>query len=85
MKLIEKYINNSDKCHKESWRILKYHGIYCKGISDVYYALSRAELNGALDIFEKLVDKLSEIEMEIHPYFDLCLLHRRTMQVIEGK
>ena len=83
--VIEKYINNSDKCHKESWRILKYHGIYCKGISDVYYALSRAELNGALDIFEKLVDKLSEIEMEIHPYFDLCLLHRRTKQIIEGK
>jgi hypothetical protein len=32
-----------------------------------------------------MMDYLSEIEPEIHPYFDLVLFRQRTRQVISGK
>lgn len=82
---IERNLSLTDKCHKESWRILKYHGDYVKGLSEVYFALSRGNQKGALDIYCGLQNYLSEVEMEIHPYFDLCLFNQRTKQVIAGK
>ena len=82
--IVERNLTLSDKCHRESWRVLKYHGEYCKGISRVYFALSRDDQEGALKIYEEFQDYLSEIEMEIHPYFDLCLFNQRTRQIIEG-
>ncbi len=75
----------SDKCHRESWRILTYHGEYCKRLSKIYFALSRNDTERAMAKLDEMVDYLSEIEMEIHPYFDLLLFKQRTKQIIQGK
>ena len=82
---VEKNLASSDKCHKESWRILTYHGNYCKGISKIYFALSRDDVDAANAAFAQLMDYLSEVEPEIELYFDLCLFHQRTRQIIAGK
>lgn len=72
-------------CQKESWRILTYHGEYCKRLSEIYFALSRNDQQTANANFEEMIDYLSEVEMDIHPYFDLVLFHQRTKQIIEGR
>ncbi len=83
--IIRKNLDLEDKCHKESWRILTYHGEYCKGVSKIYYALSRNDTVLATKHFEELIDYLSSVELDIDLYFDLCLFHRRTQQLIAGK
>lgn len=82
--VLEKNLNSSDKCHKESWRILTYHGEYCKGLSKIYFALSRNDTDSAKKHFDELVDYLSEVELDIQLYFDLCLFYQRTSQLIDG-
>ena len=82
---VEKNLALADPCHKESWRILTYHGEYCKRLSKVYYALSRNDVATANAHFDEMIDYLSEVEMDIHPYFDLVLFHQRTKQIIAGK
>ena len=82
---VERNLYLADKCHKESWRILTYHGEYCKGISRIYYALSRNDTALATKYCEELIDYLSEVELEIDLYFDLCLFAQRTKQLIAGK
>lgn len=74
-----------DKCHAESWRILLFHGEYCKRLSDIYVALSRNDISLAKKHFSDMIDYLSEVESEIHPYFDLVLFNQRTNQLIAGK
>jgi hypothetical protein len=83
--IVEKNLALEDPCHKESWRLLTYHGEYCKGLSKIYFALSRNDKETATKHFDDLIDYLSEVEMDIHPYFDLVLFHQRTKQVIAGK
>lgn len=83
--VVERNLALADKCHRESWRILTYHGEYVKWLSKIYFTLSRGDQKGAYDIYWKFQDYLSEIEMDIHPYFDLCLFAQRTKQVIAGK
>ena len=82
---VERNLNIGNECHRESWRILHYHGNYCKGISAVYFALSRNDIDGAKAAYDRLHDYLSEIEDEIKDYFDLCLFNHRTTQIIKGK
>lgn len=82
---VERNLKLDDECHRESWKILKFHGGYCKGLSKIYFALSREDIQGANAELDKLIDWLSEIEMEIHPYFDLVLFNQRTKQLIAGK
>ncbi len=84
-KIIEKNLNNSDKCHRESWRMLTFHGEYCKRLSRIYFALSRNDSKSAMAFLDEMMDYLSEVEPEIHPYFDLVLFKQRTKQVIAGK
>jgi len=83
--VIEKNLALEDKCHRESWRILTYHGEYCKGLTKIFYALSRNDIDGANKHLADMIDYLSEVEMEIHPYFDLVLFNQRTKQIIAGK
>ena len=83
--IVERNLNSADKCHRESWRILTYHGNYCKGLSKIYFALSRDDADAARAALDELTDYLSEIELEIDLYFDLCLFVRRTRQIIKGK
>jgi len=83
--IIKKNLDSTDKCHKESWRILTYHGEYCKGLSKIYFALSRNDTDSASKAFDELMDYLSEVEPDIDLYFDLYLFHRRTKQLIDGK
>lgn len=82
---VEKNLDNSDKCHRESWRILTFHGEYCKRLSKIYFALSRKDERKANQLLEEMMDYLSEVEPEIHPYFDMVLFKQRTKQVISGK
>ena len=83
--IIKKQSSLENSCHKESWRILEYHSKYCKGLADVYFALSRNDIESAKLKYTELQDYLSEVELEIHDYFDLCLFDQRTRQVISGK
>ncbi len=85
MPAIKKNTELSDSCHRESWRILTYHGEYSKGLARIYSSLAKSDTEGAREELNELVDYLSEIEMEIHPYFDLCLFQRKMDWVIKGK
>lgn len=81
----EKNLSAPDRCHRESWKILFHHISYCKGISKIYFALSRNDTEAATLALDELIDRLSETEMETHPYFDLYLFVRRTRQLIAKK
>ncbi len=83
--IVEKNLALPDKCHRESWRILTFHGEYCKRFSAIFFALSRRDFASAGSILDEMMDYLSEVEPEIHPYFDLVLFKQRTKQVIAGK
>ncbi len=83
--IVEKNLSITDKCHRESWRMLTFHGEYCKRFSAIFFALSRKDPVKAKMIFDEMIDYLSEVEPEIHPYFDLVLFKQRTEQVIAGK
>jgi hypothetical protein len=83
--IIEKNLGSSDKCHAESWRILTYHGEYCKRLSAIYVALSKDDATTAGKLLDEMMDYLSEIEPEIELYFDLVLFKQRTSQLIAGK
>jgi len=82
---VEKNLRLADSCHRESWRILSYHAEYCKRLAKMYYALARSGAECARAELSELMDYLSEIEMEIHPYFDLCLFHKKMDWVIKGR
>lgn len=82
---VERNRNADDKCHRESWSILSYHGEYCKRLSALYVALSKKDIDGAKAILGDMIDYLSRVEPAIHPYFDLVLFEQRTKQIIEGK
>ena len=84
-KIIEKNIGSSDKCHAESWRVLTYHGEYCKRLSSIYVALSKDDTTTATGLLDEMMDYLSEIEPEIELYFDLVLFKQRTSQLIAGR
>lgn len=83
--VVQQNLALENPCHRESWRILTYHGEYCKRLSAIYFALSRNDLQTANASFAEMIDYLSEVEMDIHPYFDLVLFHQRTKQIIEGR
>ncbi len=82
---VKRNLTLENECHRLSWKTLEYHGEYCKGVSEIYYLLSRNDTEGATKSLEKFIDYLSEIEMEIHRFFDLNLFIQRTTQVIKGK
>lgn len=82
--VIEKNKNLENECHSLSWALLEYHIEYCKHLSKIYFALSREDLEKSNEYLAEAVDYLSEIEMEIHPYFDLVLFHQRIKQMIKG-
>lgn len=73
----------TDKCHAESWRLLSYHGEYVKLFAKILFAVSRNDTEGALARLDEAVDYLSEIEKEIHPYFDLCLFVSRIKNLLK--
>ena len=83
--LVQRNMSLSDKCHRLSWKLLEYHGEYCKGISKIYFSLSRNNPDEARQKLAELMSYLSDIEMEIHPHFDHFLFYQRTYQVIAGK
>ena len=82
---VKRNLTLKNECHRLSWKMLEYHGEYCKGVSEIYYLLSRNDTDGATRSLDKFIDYLSEIEMEIHRFFDLVLFIQRTKQIINGK
>lgn len=82
---VEKNRALSNPCHAKSWDLLRYHGEYCKYLSDIYVALSKNDVSLARSRFSDCIRYLSEIEDAIHYYFDLVLFHQRTSQLIAGK
>ena len=67
----------TDKCHKESWKLLSYHGEYCKHLARILHAMSRKDEPLARERLAEALDYLSDAEREIHPVFDLHLFERR--------
>lgn len=87
--IVEKYLpvfennaNLEDKCHRESYRLLVYHCEYCKRISEIYCALANTDRDLARRKLASTIDYLSEIEGEIHPYFDLVLFNQFMLSTI---
>jgi len=81
--VILKNMDSSFGCHRESYKILYYHAEYCKRLSDVMVALAKGDVDGANELFDDMIDYLSEIEDEIQPYFDLYLIHRRFRRMLD--
>ena len=82
---VDKNCALENSCQSESWKILKYHGAYCKGLSKIYVSLTKNDVEGAHRNLDDLIDYLSEVEEDIHLWFDLVLFIQRTRQLIEGK
>lgn len=87
--IVEKYLpvfesNTSlaDKCHSESYKMLVYHCEYCNYLSKIYCALANNDKGLARKHLAEAIDYLSEIEGEIHPYFDLVLFNQYMNQII---
>ena len=87
--VVEKYLpifeNNAkigDKCHRESYKILTYHCQYCMHLSKIYCALAEGDRALAKRRLAEAIDYLSEVECDIHPYFDLVLFNQSTTQII---
>lgn len=81
---VEKNLDTlSDKCHRESWKLLSYHGEYCKHFARILYAMSRKDEAGAREKLAEAVDYLSDAEREIHPHFDLHLFECRIKTLLK--
>ena len=83
--MIERNLSIANDCQRESWKILAFHREYCKWLSKIYFALSRNSVEQANAYLDKLMDHLSQIESEIHPYFDLVIFKMKMEQMIAGK
>lgn len=81
---VRKNAANENACVARSWRLLEYHGEYCKLIADIYVALSKNDTDGAKAALAKAIDRLSALEPEMHYYFDLVLFNQRMSQIIAG-
>ena len=83
--MIERNLSIANDCRRESWKILAFHREYCKWLSKIYFALSRNNIEQANAYLDELMDYLSQIEPEIHPYFDLVIFKMKMEQMIAGK
>lgn len=79
---VEKNRNLENICHKESWKILFYHGEYCIRLADIYIALANGDEEKTNKLFEDMIDWISRIEDEVQPYLDLVLFKQRIGQTI---
>ena len=82
---VKKNSADEDACIAKSWKLLEYHGEYCKLVADIYVALSKNDVDGANAALAKAIDYMSEIEPEVHYYFDLVLFNQRMSQIIAGR
>ena len=73
---VQKNLTLADPCHKKSWRLLEFHGEYCKKMSQFYLALTAKDTDLATKQKESIVDWVSRIEDEIHPQLDLVMLEQ---------
>ena len=74
---VKRNLSLTDPCRKQSWRVLEFHGEYCIRLSQIYFALSRGDKDGASELLRQTVSYLTEIEDKIHPYFDVFLFYRK--------
>lgn len=74
---VQKNLSVTDPCHAESWKLLTYHGEYCKHLSKIFYAMSENDDEKVLAALADAMDYLTDAEKEIHPYFDLHLFECR--------
>ena len=82
---VSAHLSLSDPCHRESWRILKFHGEYCKRLSKIYNCILRKDRANAERCLDDILDYISEIEPEMHPYLDLVIFKRAMKQMIKSK
>ena len=82
---VAKNLASPDKCHAESWRLLTYHGEYVRRLAEILVALTENDRQRARELHAALIDYLSRVECEIHPYFDLVLFNQRIGQIIADK
>jgi hypothetical protein len=74
---VKRNLDIPDTCQAQSWRVLEFHGEYCIRLSEIYFALSRGDKEGAMKLLTQTVSYLTEIEEQIHPYFDVFLFYRK--------
>ena len=81
---VEKNLSSlKDECHLRSWKLLSYHGEYCKHFARILYAMSRKDEAGARERLAEAVDYLSDAERDIHPDFDLHLFESRIKTILK--
>ena len=81
---VKRNLSLTDPCRSRSWKILEFHGEYCIRLSQIYYALSRGDKEKATELLKRTISYLTEVEGQIHPYFDVFLFHRRMKTFISG-
>lgn len=82
--IVEINMSSHNTCHRTSWKILYYHGIYCKKLAQIYMEFSKGRVDRAQEIFADMIDYLSHIEDEIQPYFDLVLFNQRIKSLLNN-
>jgi hypothetical protein len=83
--VIERNMTNADPCIAKSWNLLAYHSDYCKLVAAIYICLSKNDTDGAKAALDAAINYLSDVEPEIHYYFDLVLFNQRMSQIIAGR
>jgi hypothetical protein len=81
---VKRNLDLPDTCRAQSWRVLEFHGEYCKRLAEIYFALSRKDKDGAMTLLKRTVTFLTETEDRMNPYFDVFLFYRRMKTFISG-
>ncbi len=81
MPSIESRLNEADPCRRTSWEYLKYHGEYCKRYAEIFYCLSRQDVENAYEKIEDMMEWLSETEDIFGRHFDMFLLNYRILRL----
>lgn len=84
IKVVRKNLQSADKCHKESWMILKHHTEYVKRVADICIAIAENDTEKATAHLDSALDFLSKIEDEISLYLDMHIFARKMKSMIKA-
>lgn len=75
--VVEANLSAENKCHRKSWELLHYHGTFCKKFAELYYQMSVLDVEKSDEVYDDMMNWLSENEDAFAQHFDLCIFARR--------
>lgn len=73
----------SDPCHARSWHLLELHTEYVTRLSTIYLLYANGNTPAAMAALDEMVDRLSHLEDDMHPQFDLVLFKQRISGILK--